>query len=274
MKSYLSLALASVLSVSGLTAASAADLPMKAPPPAPVMVSNFTGCYIDGGATYNVWNNDHSLTGPFGPGGALATTVSTTDGGRGWGGRVGGGCDYQFSMGGGNWVVGILGDYDFMDAPGNYSPSELFPPAGAGSSPLTFRIKQTDAYYVGARIGYVALPNLLTYVDGGWTGTRFSSSPEQQTATGAFIGFSYPSFTSNNGWFVGGGTEYLLPWFKGLYWRNEYRYAEYGFRDIAEFSTVTGALDGNVQHVRTVDQTVTTSLVWKFNWTQPVVAKY
>jgi outer membrane immunogenic protein len=272
MKSYLSLALASVLSVSGLTAASAADLPMKAPPPAPVIVSNFTGCYIDGGGGYNVWNNDHSLTGPVGT--TTVNTVSTTDGGRGYYGRVGAGCDYQLTGSFSNWVIGIMGDYDFMDAPGNFNPMEIFPAAGAGISPLTFRLKQTDAYYVGGRVGYIALPNLLTYVDGGWTGTRFSAGPETQTATGAVIAFSYPSFTNHNGWFVGGGTEYLLPWFKGLYWRNEYRYAEYGFKNIAEFSTTTGALTGNVQHVRTVDQTVTTSLVWKFNWAQPVVARY
>ncbi len=232
---------------------------------------DFTGCYVDGGVGYNVWNNDHSLTGPVGAG--VINTVSTTDGGRGWLGRVGAGCDYQFQMAGGSWVVGLLGDYDFMSAPGNFNPMEIFPAAGAGISPLTFRIKQTDAYYVGARIGYVALPNLLTYVDGGWTGTRFSTGVEQQTATGAFIGFSYPSFTNNNGWFIGGGTEYLLPWFRGLYWRSEYRYAQYNFKDIAEASTA-GVLTGNVQHVRTVDQTVTTSLVWKFNWATPVVAKY
>ena len=234
-----------------MQAASAADLPMKAPPPAPVVLTNFTGCYIDGGAGYNVWNNDHSMTGPFGAGGALATTVSTTDGGRGWYGRVGAGCDCQFPFAGGQWVVGAFGDYDFMEASGNNTPSEVFAFPRGGFSPVTARTKMTDAYYVGARIGYVALPNLLTYLDGGWTGMRFSMSPEQQIATGAFIGFSYPSFTNNNGWFLGGGTEYLLPWFKGLYWRTEYRYAEYAFSNIAEFNTATNALTGNVEHVRT-----------------------
>ncbi|MGA8817301.1 MAG: porin family protein, partial [Xanthobacteraceae bacterium] len=39
-------------------AASAADLmPLKAPMPAPVM--SWTGCYVDGGWGYGMWNQDH-----------------------------------------------------------------------------------------------------------------------------------------------------------------------------------------------------------------------
>ena len=150
MKNYLTLALASVLSVGSFAAASAADLPMKAPPMAPVVVSNFTGCYIDGGAGYNVWNNDHSTTGPIGA--ATITGQSTTDGGRGWYGRFGGGCDYQLSGGLSNWVIGAFGDYDFMDAPGNNQPSEILPIGGI-TQPLNARMKMTDAYYAGARLG-------------------------------------------------------------------------------------------------------------------------
>lgn len=90
-------------------------------------------------------------------GGAIATTVSTTDGGRGWFGRVGAGCDYQFPFAGGQWVVGAFGDDDFMDAPRNNTPSELFAFPGGGFSPITSRTMMTDAYYADARIGYVAL---------------------------------------------------------------------------------------------------------------------
>ena len=44
-----------------------------------------------------------------------ATTRTTTDGGRGWLGLVGGGCDYEFPVSGfGNFVIGAFGDYDFM----------------------------------------------------------------------------------------------------------------------------------------------------------------
>ena len=58
-------------------AASAADLmPLKAPMPAPVM--SWTGCYVDGGWGYGMWNQDHYFTD------AAGSSVTTTDGGRGW----------------------------------------------------------------------------------------------------------------------------------------------------------------------------------------------
>ena len=102
----------------------AADLGRKAPayipPPAPPPPT-FTGCYVNGGGGYGLWNIDHS--GEF-----LGTqiTTETTSGGRGWLGTVGGGCDYQFGSGGGfwsNWVVGAFADYDFMDLHRNFQSS-------------------------------------------------------------------------------------------------------------------------------------------------------
>ena len=106
------------------------------PPPPPAPVYNWTGCYVDGGAGYGLWSQDHSMTGPYGPGGAVETTVTTHDGGRGWLGRFGGGCDYQFSAGGwGNWVVGVFGDYDFMNLTG--SKEKVLHSFGYGSDGAT-----------------------------------------------------------------------------------------------------------------------------------------
>ena len=60
--------------------------------------------------------------------------MTTTDGGRGWVGRIGVGCDYQFA--GSRWVVGAFGDYDFMGLRGNNSMSEVFTfGGGAGVTP-------------------------------------------------------------------------------------------------------------------------------------------
>ena len=91
------------------TRAPAAYIPPPAPPP-----PTFTGCYVNGGAGYGLWNIDH-FSNP-GLGGAISNT--TTSGGRGWLGTVGGGCDYQLGSLGGfwsNWVVGAFADYEFMD---------------------------------------------------------------------------------------------------------------------------------------------------------------
>lgn len=263
-------AIASALFIVTMGSASAADMPMKAAPPAPPAPS-WTGCYLDAGVGYSVWNNDHSTT--FA--GGTTQSVTTHDGGNGWLGRIGGGCDWQLSGEWSRWVIGGFGDYDVVGARGSNSPSEVFPIPGLGAfTPITANVNQTGTWYVGGRVGYIALPGLLTYVNAGWTGTRFSQGGEFSTFNGTAINFAYPGWSNNNGWFVGGGTEYRLPWFNGLFLRSEYRYASYGSRDLAEVNTLTGVADGNVLHVKTVDQTVTTSLVWKFNWGGPVVAKY
>src|SRR5436309_2470087 len=64
---------------------------MKAPPPAPVY--SWTGCYINAGAGYSMWNQDATFESIPG----LVPTTTATLGGRGWFGTVGGGCDYQVS---------------------------------------------------------------------------------------------------------------------------------------------------------------------------------
>ncbi|MGA7073805.1 outer membrane protein [Bradyrhizobium sp.] len=274
MKTHFGWAVASTLLMASMGAAQAADMsmPMKAPPPA-VPAPTWTGCYLDAGIGYSVWNNDQTLTGPFGGGGTLATAATTRAGGNGWLGRIGGGCDWQLSGELSRWVIGGFADYDLVSARGSFTPNEVFN-VGGGFQPVSANVKQNGTGYVGARVGYIALPGLLTYVNAGWTGTRFSQGGEFATAFGAPIGFNYPGWTNNNGWFVGGGTEYALPWFNGLFLRSEYRYASYGNRNLAEVNTTTGVLTGNVQSVKTIDQTATTSLVWKFNWGSPVVAKY
>jgi outer membrane immunogenic protein len=114
MKKLLLVSLSAFALTSG--AALAADIALKAPPsalPAPP-AANWTGCYVDGGAGYGMWNRNHFF---------FSSTTSTSppeDGsGRGWLGRFGGGCDYQFSLGTlGNFVIGALADYDFMSLKG------------------------------------------------------------------------------------------------------------------------------------------------------------
>lgn len=271
MTKHFGWAVASALLITSMGAASAADMsmPMKAPPPV-MPAPTWTGCYLDGNVGYSVWNNDHSVANV-----ALGTSLTTRDGGNGWLGRFGGGCDYQLGGEWSKWVIGGFADYDFVGARGSNSPSELFNfGAPIFNTPITANVNQTGTWYVGGRVGYIALPGLLTYVNAGWTGTHFSQGSEFSTFTGAPINFAYPGWTNNNGWFVGGGTEYLLPWFNGLFLRSEYRYASYGSRNLVEANTVTGVPTGNVLNIKTIDQTVTTGLVWKFNWGGPVIAKY
>ena len=119
-----------------------------------------------------MWNQDqHTETIP-----ALAATTSgnTTDGGRGWLARFGGGCDYQFGGGLSNWVVGAFGDYDWMDLKGTNNLANVGLGGGFGA-PNAAAEKEQGAWYAGARIGYLVTPALLSYFDGGYTQTGSTS---------------------------------------------------------------------------------------------------
>ena len=91
-----------ILAIAALTAmtasASAADLAVKAPPPAAPLY-NWTGFYIFGGGGGGIWAADQSVvvTGTNVP-----LTIDHRQGGSGWFGTVGIGYDWQFN---GPWVV-------------------------------------------------------------------------------------------------------------------------------------------------------------------------
>jgi outer membrane immunogenic protein len=240
----------------------AADLGRKAPayipPPAPPPPT-FTGCYVNGGGGYGLWNIDHFGKDEFGTN--LTSTV--TSGGRGWLGRVGGGCDYQFGAGTGfwsNWVVGAFADYDFMDLHKNFQSAVFTDFAGEE--------KEKDAWAVGGRIGYLVTPNVFTYWDGGYTETRFDGINFNEI----FTFEPGPAISSHtyHGWFVGGGYEIGLSGFfgwqlpTGLFWRTEYRYSQFNSADLP--INFSGVPTGLTENMKPVVQTITTSLVWKFNW--------
>jgi len=246
----------------GLIAASptvAADMRVKAPVMPPMPVFSWTGCYLDAGVGYGLWNQDHDVT--FVNSGV--TNLETTDGGRGWLGRFGGGCDYQLTGTAlSNFVIGFFGDYDTMDLTGTIATGG-FTRAGAA---VFGDEKESAAWAVGGRIGYVIAPQVLTYFDGGWAQTRFDQINLQGDILGISTGFAFPQHTYS-GWFLGGGFEYNFTWLpiQGLFLRTEYRFASYNRDDLREFDVVTGA-PANILHSKKEVQTVTTSLVWRFNF--------
>jgi len=240
----------------------AADLPLKAPPPPPPSVS-WTGCYIDGGVGYGMWNQDHYLeTNP----GLVPITSSTTNGGRGWMGRVGAGCDVQASR----FVFGAFADYDFMNLNGTNEPPDLL----FGGISMSGTEKQSGAWGVGARVGYLITPGLLTYFNAGYTEARFDQVNFYTTLLPtAPTGLSMPA-TTYHGWFIGGGEEYALGFLPSVFWRTEYRYAQYQAVDVPIVVTATGAPTGFGENNTKYTQTITTGLVWRFNWGGPVVSRY
>jgi|SRR5262245_19330628 len=238
------LAIATFAALSG--SAIAADLPRKAPAvaPAPLPVATWTGCYLTGGVGYGMWNQDNHA---FDPATGLAE-VERTNGGRGWLGRVGGGCDYQFWQ---RWVVGVLADYDFASLKGDMT-----------TTVFTGEEKNNRSWAVGGRLGYLPWDTLLTFVSGGYTEAKFQGvnfvAFDGTPSTLSIADRKYP------GWFLGGGYEYRFDWLPGLYWKTEYRFSSLNKKDNQVLDA--GVPNGLFVHSEKFIQTVTSSLVWRFNW--------
>jgi outer membrane immunogenic protein len=91
------------------------------------------------------------------------------------------------------------------------------------------------------------------------------------------IGLHTGSFNTQ-GWFVGGGVENNLDIFgisaPGWFMKTEYRAAYYDNKNVnilVDGSNAGTPLDINF---KPLVQTVSTSLVYRFNWTGPAVPKY
>jgi outer membrane immunogenic protein len=250
----------------------AADMaPRYAKAPAPVVpVYNWTGFWISGGFGYGLAQYQHSaynLAPPVANG--LQVSTGQDASGKGWLGKVGIGYDYQFM---GNFVLGAFADADWSNIEGQYSINTIGVPGGLiAASNLTGQLKNDYSWAVGARIGYVALPGLLTYFNAGYTqahfeGTSFlnTNNPVAPLATGISLGSH-----TRSGWFLGGGTEYAVSQLPGLFWKNEVRYSDFGSKTHSLICTVAvGCGVGPVlnQTSKVYEQKATTELVYRFNW--------
>jgi outer membrane immunogenic protein len=241
MKKFL-IATVTALAMSG--AASAAGTQTKTPP---TLVYSWTGCYLDAGGGYGLWNQSHygfnTVTG--------AVTPEQTAGGRGYYGTFGGGCDYQFQVSGlGNFVIGVLGGYDVMDLKGAFTTPFSAPGVDAYE-------KETGSWDIGGRIGYLVTPNLLTYVSGGYTQAHFNPV--------VFPNAALPANTYR-GYFVGGGAETSLsPWLPpGFFLRSDYKVSTYAAADLSY--TVLGVPAPIGEHMNKYVQQVGTELIYRFNY--------
>jgi outer membrane immunogenic protein len=243
--------------------ASAADLrrPIKAaPPPAPAPIYNWTGCYIGGGGGYGLLDIERRHhDGAF-------VHERFDIGGRGWFGTVQVGCDYQVAP---YWVIGVFADYDFSDIRARTNVSRFN---------MIGDENHRNTWAVGGRIGWLPYQTILLYVSGGYTQTDFDRVDFRDDRTGARMNIHLDE-NDRSGWFVGGGYEYGIQWLPGLFWKTEYRLAEFE-RDRDFFiDTRTGLrLDDSLER-RTFIQTVRSELVWRFNFGNwgggaPVAARY
>jgi outer membrane immunogenic protein len=258
-KLLLALAAAAAFSGSALAADMAPRTYTKAPPP--LAAPSWTGFYIFGGGGGGVWDsNSHTVST-----GGVPLSIDSRVGGDGWYGTVGAGYDWQFNS---NWVFGVFGDGQFGSINGSINDP---------NQSLTGRLKDQDNWAAGARLGYLVAPNVYSYVNAGYAGSHWSRVTLLNTFSGLPVGIHTDSFNLNGG-FIGGGVENNLNIFgisaPGWFMKTEYRAAYYGSKTIGEKFDGTNVLDGIGIKVQPLVQTVSTSLVYRFNWTGPVVAKY
>ena len=257
-----------VLALTALAAftgsAMAADIaPRYTKAPAPLAVApSWTGFYIFGGGGGGIWDADTStrVTATNAP-----LTINQRQGGDGFFGTVGAGYDWQVNSG---WVAGIFADGQFGSLKGTIQD-----PIGL----ISGTEKLQDAWAAGVRVGYLVAPNVLSYVNGGYSGSHWSGTSLYSTVSGVGVGEHTNSF-NRNGWFIGGGVENNLNIFgisaPGWFMKTEYRSAFYDRKNVNELADGTNALVGRDIRLNTWTQTVSTSLVYRFNWSGPVVAKY
>jgi outer membrane immunogenic protein len=188
----------------GVAAASAADLPLKAPPAPFVPRFSWTGCYIGGhvgaGLARTDWTNtfNGTATGDLLPG----DSFSESDTGFVGGGQLG--CNYQIDQ----WVLGLEGTFAGSTIQHDFA-NNIF-----GGADDIFSAEINSIATVTGRLGY-ALDTWLLYIKGGYAGADVDFSFSDPSVSGGESNW-------HNGWTVGGGVEYALTpnWILGL----EYNY--------------------------------------------------
>jgi outer membrane immunogenic protein len=229
----------------------------KAPPPPPVIVYNWTGCYIGGnvgGGSARIRETSVSVAGvPF---------VSDFGRSEKWdvigGGQIG--CDYQFA---GNWVVGVQGMFDFADIRSNH----ILP-----AFPTFFTENRTkDVFTVTGRVGYLFAPQVLAYVKGGGAWARIDTT-HFATVPPPTIVSEFATGQDRQGWTIGGGLEWMFA--PGWSVFGEYNYMDFGRKTVG---FTTGPLAVGIPSTvstRFEIQQALAGVNYKFNWGGPVVARY
>jgi len=253
------LAISALLIAMPLSMASAADMPLKAPPPAPAPVYSWTGFYGGANVGYS-WGRSSDSWNYFAPNittgsticgaGAYCISGSGTDNLNGVIGGLQAGYNWQT----GNLLAGIETDFQWSGQrrTENFTtPFQAAAPAGsAGTGFETFAEKLQWLGTLRGRIGY-APGQWLFYATGGLAYGRVTENGNM-AATGFFSAFvpgsppcptgvcpvaSFSNSVTKAGWTIGVGTERAIDGHWSL--KAEYLYVDLGTANTA-FTGVPG----------------------------------
>lgn len=225
-------AAAAVSAILGIGAATAADLPVKALPPA-VPAFSWTGCYLGGNAG-GAWGRSDvntSFTAPFEINGRFINELTRElspvlhPEGATVGGQLG--CNRQF----GYFVAGGETDFNYFGLKNNISttfPAAIVNPASQ-SVTTSSSIETRWLFTARGRLGYT-WDTWLVYATGGLAMTRIDAAAKYSNVA------VNPSFlvesefasasTTKVGWTIGAGVEHAIS--KNWTAKLEYLYADFG----------------------------------------------
>jgi outer membrane immunogenic protein len=235
--------------------ATAADMPYKAPPPAPYVapIYDWTGFYIGGNGG---WGQSHNCLNFATVAGVIGEGCADRSGGLA-GGQIG----YRWQWGGG-WVVGLEAQGDWADL--SNTRISIIRPA------FSTRVKTDGIGLFTGQIGY-AWNQALFYVKGGGAVTRNSLS-----LLDTLTGFEFASISSTRwGGTVGVGVEYGFSpnWSVGV----EYDHLFMGDANNS-FSVVNPIVAGALNRISQDVDMVTLRVNYRFGgyggYGSPVVGRY
>lgn len=212
-----------LFALTGAASASAADLPVKAPPMVAPAFS-WTGCYI-GGHIGGAFSHDTATN-------ALGASGSHNSSGFVGGGQIG--CDYQFAQG---WVLGVEGRAAWTSLKDS-SAGTVRNVATGVTHPSQFTVSNDFLASTTARLGYSFLDRRLFYVKGGAAWTNEKADDAFTLTSGVAVDPSTSS--TRTGWTIGTGVEWAFApnWSATL----EYDYYDFGSKHLtltAPNATVT-----------------------------------
>jgi outer membrane immunogenic protein len=254
MRKFISLATA-VATFGFVGAASAADMPVKAPTyrPADVAPYNWTGFYIGGNIGYGWGNSSYSFSADNGAGQGLLNTgiggISPQSGSFRANGLIGGGqlgYNWQFERA---WVAGIEADFAASNVRGDGSPAATTNLGIGGIQPALIPASRNLDWFgtVRGRLGFLPMERLLIFATGGLAYGKTSANasitvrvtgpvvpvPADGTTlscVGAVPCVAASASQTSAGWTIGGGLEYAV-------WNNITVKAEYLYINLGNQTT-------------------------------------
>lgn len=247
------------------SAALAADLPSRAPPPVylpPPPIFTWTGIYIGGqvGYAWTSGNNQFNGFDPFfGTGTFLTTSIGGTPSGVIGGGNVG--YNYQINQ----WVLGLEGSVDGTSL--SNTAGAFFPDGTTLRAHTTADIQGS----IRGKLG-VAWDRALIYATGGVAFGGFNTNVSVSNPAFGFFGNGNVS-TTRVGWTVGGGIQYAVTNNWSIF--AEYRYTNWGSIRQNDFGVLPAGVFFNGSRKINQNQ-VQVGFDYKFDLyaPPPVVAKY